>query len=155
MTSMRGSIVVATSALVLGCASSNGDTAPSLYGNWIYASAGGTSGVALTVGRDGTYVLSSLALTSPTSAEAQVERGTYTAMGSTIVTTPTEWSCPGPDPVTTLTYRFVGADLELVLPTGILTLAPNTASASTMFAISFGCFTGGSFVPAPLAPVSN
>ncbi len=53
----------------------------------------------MTFRSDGTYVFSILEFTSPNSADAVVETGTFTTSGSAVTFTPQQWSCPGPDPI--------------------------------------------------------
>jgi hypothetical protein len=143
--------------LTAACSSSSGGGSPSLYGTWYYADSAG-AGVGLTFNQSGTYVAQELALTSSTSGDDQAEKGTFTVSGSTITLTPTEWSCPGPDPIYKLTYSFQGSDLAVSQPSGAAVLQPDTQPPSSV-AITFGCFTNGDsgeiFTPEPLAPVSN
>jgi hypothetical protein len=136
--------------VLAGC----GGNAPSLVGNWIYVN--GSSGIAATFRDDGTYVASKLALTSSASADAEIETGTYMAADGTLTTIPQQWTCPGPDPVTAVSYSLDGVDLQVSSPSGVLVMSPNSTPASSNFALTFGCFdSSGSFTPQSLAPVSN
>jgi hypothetical protein len=141
---------------LVGCGGGSQTPQERLIGNWIYSNADGTVGEDIDVKSDGTYVLSVIQVTSATSGNVQEERGTYVATDSQVTTTPQEWSCPGPDPVSTMQYSFSGDILVISGPTGLLSLNPNTAPASSGVAITFGCFqSDGSFVAEALAPVSN
>jgi hypothetical protein len=148
-------IAFAFGAIAMGC---GGSSSPEqdLIGNWLYATSTGSTGIAVTYKTDGTYVAAELVLTSSNTADAQVETGTYTATASELTSVPTEWTCPGPDPAGTASYSFSGGDLLISSSSGIISLAPNTAPASSTFILTYGCFqSDGSFVTAPLAPVSN
>jgi hypothetical protein len=144
-------------ALIACGSSSGGGGPPSLVGNWIYIDSTNTAGAALDFKSDGTYVHAQLSLTSTTSADAQVETGTYTSTGTSFTATPKQWTCPGPDPVATLNYSFQNGQLVLSAPQGIITFQPNTSSGfMSSFQITNGCFDRtGTFTPSPLAPVSN
>jgi hypothetical protein len=147
--------IVAITALLTGAACSSGAGAPSLDGTWIYETSGGTAGKGLTFKSDGTYALSDLQETSPTSVEAEIETGTFITSGTTITATPREFSCAGPVPVWTFNYSFSGADLELADTSGAIVYQPDTSTATTGVAIAIGCFTSNGFVAEALAPVSN
>lgn len=148
--------VVLGIALTMVACSSSTEQSPSIYGDWLYASADGKSGVSLTFKQDNSYVFSRLLLTSETSAEAEVETGTFTDSGSTITFTPKQWTCPGPDPVTSVGRSFAGGNLLFSLPSGLITLKPNNSTGDgTAFAVVYGCFKAGTFVKADLAPVDN
>jgi hypothetical protein len=115
----------------------------------------GTAGLGVIFNSDGTYTFTELELTSSTSANAQIETGTFTVSGATITATPKEWSCPGPDAVYSLSYSFQGSSLNLSQPSGIIILQQNTSTASSG-AIAIGCIdSSGNFKAEPLAAVSN
>src|SRR5256885_1199284 len=82
---------------VAACSSSkSGADSPTLYNNWIYSNANGTGGVGLTLKSDNTYAQIFIALTSATSADTEIETGTFTTAGSKITFTPQKWSCEEP-----------------------------------------------------------
>jgi len=142
-------------ALVCGCGSSSpGDR---LDGDWLFTNAEQTGGIALSF-KGSSYSVASMVLTSSSSFEASVDKGTFAATDSTIAMTPTQSSCPGPDPASVVNYRFVGSSLALSDSSGTtVTFAPNNGpSGSTTVVIQTGCFAqDGTFTPAPVAPVSN
>jgi hypothetical protein len=144
-------IVLLTSA----CSSSSQTAEPSLIGNWIMADAGSGRGIALTIRADGTYTLSVIALVTQATADVQAENGTWVSDGaSTLTATPTQSSCPGPDPVSVYKYSFQGGILVLADASGILSLEPNTAPAGSV-SLVLGCFQrGGGFVQHPIANVT-
>ena len=147
------SMIVAVALLAAACGSSS--KAPSLDGTWVYSDSAGTAGAAATFNSNGNYVLSVLQITSSTTANAAIEKGTFTVSGSTITLTPQESSCTGADPVYTMSYSFQGSNLELVESSGIIVFQPDTSTASDI-AITDGCFSSsGAFTASPLAPVSN
>lgn len=151
---MRGSIVVGA-VMVAACSSSSGGGTPSLYQTWAYVTADGSAAAGATFTSDGTYLFQELTLTSSTTANDQVEEGSFTISGSTITATPKQWTCPGPDAVYTLGYSFQGGNLVLAQPAGTIVMQPDTATASSI-SITNGCFaSSGSFTTAPLATVSN
>jgi hypothetical protein len=144
--------------VVAACSSSSGGGPPSLYQDWLYTDSSGNSGIAATFKSDGTYVVSDLMITSSTSANAQVETGTFTASNGSLAMAPKEDSCPGPDAAYSLGYSFQGGNLEIVQPSGVLLMQPNTTSPGSIgsFAITIGCFDGsGNLKASPLAAVSN
>jgi hypothetical protein len=142
--------------VLVGCNTSvgGGHGTPSLEGNWLETNA--TEGLGLTFDANGDYVASVLALTSANSANAQEEVGTWTMNGSTLTLTPREWSCLGADPAYSYVYQFGGSDLELTSTSAALhILQPNTATVSTSFTLTIGCFGDNytTFTAQPLAPV--
>lgn len=57
--------------------------------------------------------------------------------------------------MSTVQYSFSGGELVVTEPTGLISLMPNTSPATSVV-LTFGCFqSGGAFVAAALAPVSN
>lgn len=149
-------LLLAVAVLESACASSSSD-APSLDGNWIYVDDQGTAGLGVTFNDDGTYAAFLMALTSRSSADAEVETGTFTAQGGTVTFTPQEWTCPGPDPASSVKYTFRNGNLLLSFPSGIISLQQNTASSDEAFSITYGCFNRKThtFIRAELAPVGN
>jgi hypothetical protein len=143
--------------LVLFC-SACGSSSPAdkLVGNWIYENADETAGIGATFRSDGTYTVVTLVLTSQNTGDAQVEDGSYVATDTSITTTPTEWTCPGPDPVSVVTYSFSGADLVATIGAQVFVMQPNNQPAQSSFALTLGCFDStGNFTAQALAPVSN
>jgi hypothetical protein len=97
-----------------------------------------------------------LQLTSSTTGNDQVETGTFAATDTEIAFTPQKSTCPGPVSVYALTYNFNDDSLAVLYSTGAVAFSRNTTPPSSNAIITFGCFqSGGSFVPAPLAAVSN
>ncbi len=153
---MNWKAIGVASVLALTSCSSSQDAAPSLYGNWLYTNAAGTSGIGATFKKDGTYVWTTLALTSQTSGNAEIETGTFRATGSTIVFTPQQYSCPGPYPPITWKYTLSSSALVFSFPTGAISMKPNNEPASDSFTVVFGCFAkDGSFTKRELTPVTN
>jgi hypothetical protein len=148
-------LLVALGLAAMGC---GGVSSPQqdLIGDWIYIVNNGSSGAAVSYKADGTYVGSILVLTSTTTANAQVELGNYTATSNELTSVPTEWTCPGPDPASTVSYAISDGHLVVSTSSGIISFAQNTAPASTTFTLTYGCMKpDGSFVASPLAPVTN
>jgi hypothetical protein len=153
---MRQSVAMVMGGLlfaVIGCGSSSPEE--QLAGTWTYTS--GNSGVGLTFDTDGTYVAQVLQLTSATSGDDEVEKGTYVATSNQITWTPQEYTCPGPDPVYVTPYSFSGGNLVIVTPgsAAVVTLVRETSSGGGNSSLVFGCFQSGSFAAESLAPVSN
>jgi hypothetical protein len=152
---MRTLILLAGLVSIVGCggSSSPGDR---LVGNWLYVASSGNAGIAADYSSNGTYVAALMVLTSTTTAEAQVEKGTYSVSGDQLTSVPTEWTCPGPDAIDTATFSFSGSDLLISTSSGVIALTPNTAPVDTSFVLTYGCFdSSGNFTASPLAPVSN
>ena len=144
--------------VVLGAVSCGGGSSSpesQLIGQWISTDSTGSQGVGLEFDSDGTYVAQLLELTSSTSANDEGESGVYTATSSTINFTPQKSSCPGPDPVYSLTYSFSAGGLVVATPSGAIGLTRNNPGLANG-TITFGCFQpNGSFVASPVAPVGN
>jgi hypothetical protein len=139
--------------LLTGC--SSGSSGPTLVGSWIFQPAQGPSG-GFTFKGDGTYSFIELSLTSSNTANAEGENGTYADDGQTLTLTPKESSCPGPDPVRSVSYAFSNGDLVLSGSTEADSYVPQPSTATSSFSITLGCFDGsGNFTQMPLAPVSN
>lgn len=144
--------------LALTCVMACGSPAstPTLVGNWIYVDPAGSTGIAVDINDDGTYVIADMTLTSSNSADAQVETGSYTATSSQINALPQKWSCRGADPGITVDYTFQDGNLLLSLQSGLVALQPNTATATTAFKITYGCFSSGvGFTPEQLLPIGQ
>ena len=146
--------------LGLGCSSSNSGGSGGLVGTWMYVSADMTRGFGLTFRADNTYTFDILLLTSPTTANAEIESGTYSTSGTTINITPQQWTCPGPDAIYTITYSQSGDTFEFMYNGTVIAMSRDTASGMlNNFAFTEGCTHDASgnpvFTPMPLAPVSN
>jgi hypothetical protein len=135
--------------------SPHGD-ADQLVGNWQFLSQDPTFAIVLHYKSDGSY--ESDVVTFPTANlwRAQIEIGTYTVSGSMVTTTPTQWSCPGPDPVATATFSLSNGTLVLANASGAVTLSPQEhPEAPANVGVTIGCFSDNSFTAMPLAPVTN
>jgi hypothetical protein len=145
----------------VGCGGGSSSPGDRLVGDWLFTNADQTGGVFLDISADGTYadgpmVITSASATSGT-ANVEVEDGVWTATDTEITMRPTKWSCPGPDSVSTLRYSYLGANLALTTPNGVITFAPNNGPpTSQTIVLTTGCFAqDGTFTPAPVSPVSN
>jgi hypothetical protein len=151
---MRTAIVVVVLVGLCGCGSKTPQE--SLVGSWLFTSADGSGGIGVTFNADGTYGAVTLVLTSTASADTEIEKGTYSATASSLTSMPTQWSCPGPDSISTVSYSFAGGNLVLTSPNDIVTFAPNNATSGSTIALEIGCFdANGAFTAEPLAPVTN
>lgn len=122
----------------------------------MHTNATGGAATGITFNADGTYSYELLQVTSANSANVEAETGVFEATDTELTTTPGKWSCPGPDPVATVTYKLNGDSLQAVSPSAIVVFSRDTEPASTNAQFTIGCFQAdGSFVPAPLAAVSN
>jgi hypothetical protein len=140
----------------VGCGGGSSSPASRLVGEWIAIDSTGTEAVGVTFESDNTYVAQTLALTSSTSALDEGESGVYAATASEITFTPRKSSCPGPDPIYSLSYSFSGSSLVVYTPSGGLSLEKNDSPGGGSASITFGCFqSDGSFVPSPFVAVSN
>jgi len=150
-------LILAGSLLAIGCGGGSSEAPHErLIGNWTYTNASDSAGVDLQFKTDGTYVAQVLQLTSTTTANDEVESGTFTATDSEIALTPQKYTCPEADPPYTLSYHFNGDSLVVVFPTGAIGMSRYTGPAATNFVVTMGCFqSDGSFVVSPLAPVGN
>jgi hypothetical protein len=150
----RGTVAVVCMMLAAGC--SGGAHQTTLAQNWIYTSSDGTRGVALDLTSDGTYVFAILALTSSTSAEAEVEYGTYTAANDVLSLTPEQFSCSASDPPYQVGYSFQNGNLLLSISTGAIVMQPNPDTVDQSFTLQFGCFSSaGAFSAMPVQAVTN
>jgi hypothetical protein len=147
---------VATLSLV-GCSSSSNSGAPSLTNTvWLETNANGTSGQSIDFKSDGTYEHSDLVLTSATTGNAQIEKGTYviTSPGN-MALTPQQWTCTGTYAPYTATYAFSGNTLVFSpsVAATVLDFVVDTASPlATGEQITEGCFTTTGFVQQGFGP---
>ena len=152
--------VLAVLVFVIGCGGGGGSAASRLDGSWLFTSPNGV-GVGAIFSPDDTYVAMVIVVTAAGqnsgSLEMQVEKGRFSVSGDQLTSTPTHWTCPGPDPIDTATFSFSGQDLVISSPTGFITFAPNNAPTSTAtITATLGCFdANGAFTASPLAPVTN
>jgi hypothetical protein len=139
--------------VLVGCGSKTPQE--SLVGDWLFQNADGTSGLGVTFNGDGSYVLADLAVTSSTSANAEVEKGTYTATDTMFTMVPSQWTCDGKDTSSTETYKFSGSLLVVSDSSGVVTLAPNNGPSTGTFAVTLGCFdASNNFTAHPLGPAN-
>lgn len=156
---------LATLFLVLMAGCGGGSSASSrLDGQWQYDQSN-TSGLTLTFNADGSYLSQRIQITNvvndssgnPVSVMAQdeEERGTFVDNGTSVTFTPAEYSCPGADPASTLTYAFMGSNLVLSTPGAVVTFSRSPVSPpGVTYAIATGCFASdGSFTAQALMPV--
>jgi hypothetical protein len=125
-----------------------------VQGNWIFASSDGLTGIGLKF-NDISYDLSGLVLTSSNTAQAIVEKGSFSINATTLVFAPTESTCPGPIPIYQMDYRFSGSVLMITAGSNLIAFERNPYAVDSSFALTLGCDVSGSFVPSPIAPVSN
>ena len=153
---MKWTLVVLLAAAA-SCGGGNSETPQQrLIGQWLYTNSTGSAGIDITFNTNATYVAQILQLTSTTSANDEIEDGVFSTTDTEITFTPQKYTCPGPDPVYSMTYSFNGDSLLLLLSTGATGFSRNTTPAATNFTLAFGCFqSDGSFVASPLAAVSN
>jgi hypothetical protein len=152
---MKRTLVVLLAA-VASCSGNSETPRERLIGQWLYTNSSGGAGVDATFNLDDTYSVQTLQLTSDTAGNDEVETGVFSATDTEITFAPQKHTCPGPDPVYTLTYHFTGDSLVVVFPDGAIALSRNTTPPSSNAIVTFGCFqSDGSFVTAPLAAVSN
>ncbi len=122
------------SVALVACGGSN--YSDGFQGSWIEQSPDGLSGVGLEVNGDN-YVVESIVITGPTTAEAQVEEGTFAAGPNEFDTFPTNDT------------------LILGLPQGTVTFHRNDAAPDSNVVITYGCFASGNFVPNDLTKVNK
>ena len=125
-----------------------------LEGNWLFEASDGLTGIGLTFNGD-QYTGYVMGLTSSTSANAEVETGSFLTSDTQIVFTPREWSCPGPDSIYVMPYALANGSLAITSGATVVVFQRNLASPATNFVITTGCTQTGTFVPMPVAPVSN
>ncbi len=153
---MKWTFVVLLAA-VASCGGGSSETPQQrLIGQWLYTNSAGSAGVDITFNTNATYTAQILQLTSTTSANDEIEDGVFSTTDTEITFTPQKYTCPGPDPVYSVTYSFNGDSLLLSLSTGATAFSRNTNPASSNMTIGFGCIqSDGSFVTSPLVAVSN
>lgn len=160
---MKSSTVTACSlfvALTSGCAAAIPLPPKGLDGTWLYVngtgvgSGQGNAGEGLTIRSDGTYVISSIVLTSSDSADVQLEAGNFALDGNTAQVTPTQTTCAGfAFPAYSATFDLNGDQLTVATAYGVTVFERDTAISNVSFSDTFGCFEKSGFVPQPLAPV--
>lgn len=135
--------------VLAACGGDDSSRDPEVYGSWVYD--GNSSGVGLTLNRDGTYVYVEGVVTSSTSAQMQFELGRFSQYGSDLVFYNEQSSCAG-DKKTSASYHFVLSEnsLSLVLPSGLLVMKRNTARGTDNALLATGCFRNGYFYPGPI-----
>lgn len=147
-------LVMALFTIITGCAA-DATSDSTVHGDWLYVNSSGTSGVGASLKEDGTYVVTVLRLTSPTTALASVETGTYAVTPTSLTFEAKKSTCSGASrEPQTYEYSLSGDKLTLLLPEGILSFERNPhGGAGSNFIIEFGCFRSGEFVPAPLSSI--
>lgn len=152
-----GVVLSALLVALIGCGDDSKTPQEKLVGGtWVFSNSSGSAGLDLIFNADASYSVQLLELTSTTTANDQVETGVYSASDSKITFTPQKYTCPGPDPIYRVAYTFNGESLALLFADGVIAFERYTGPAATNFTLTFGCFQDdGSFVPSPLAPVSN
>jgi hypothetical protein len=147
-------ILVVLLAAMASCGGNSETPKERLIGKWFYS--GSSAGIGLQFDSVDTYSAQVLQLTSTSTGNDEVETGVFSATDTEITFTPQKYTCPGTDPVYTLTYHFNGDSLSVLYSTGAVLLSRNTTPPSSNAILTFGCFqSDGSFVTSPLAAVSN
>jgi hypothetical protein len=158
---MRLLTVLACALLAVGCG--GGDSPSSrLEGEWLARDAAdATVGYGINFLANGTYSKATVVVTAADqasnsgSANLVEEAGTFSATQTLITFSPTQNTCPGPDPAYSLAYEFIGPNLTLVGTAGAETFAPNTSTTTATLTIRFGCYdSAGNFTVSPLATVN-
>lgn len=155
---------VALSALavfILGCGT-NDDEYPDpgsdsrLYGEWINQ-VSSSSGLGVSFKADRSYSLISILITSTagTTADAEIENGTYTVAGSTLTFTPREATCPSPIAIWATTFSISGQTLVFHGTSAAVSFLRSTSTGGGSAIVRYGCFENGVLTPHPLAPVAN
>lgn len=152
------------SGVPAGTGGSSGTIPSRLTGIWLARDASNSAvGYSFSFSSD-TYVRQTVLITAADistnagSGEIEAERGGFALVGAgTIVFTPTDSSCPGPDPAYSLGYSFLGQNLLLSGTNGAATFAPSDAGPTTAtLTIKFGCFdVNGTFTERPLTAVGK
>jgi hypothetical protein len=133
-------------------AAGSGDGGPTIVGDWIYTNAANTDGYALSLKSDSTYELHRFVRTSATTANDEIETGSFSAATDSITFAPARWSCRAPDPSYATPFTLPGVYLDVTYVIGLIAFH---ADVSPDFTAVDGCFAkSGTFVPAPLAPVT-
>ena len=156
MTKILGFWLLAGLSIGLGCEAAPETNVDRLIGTWEYVNADQSTVFQLKFMATA-YVSQQITLTTTASGDDEIETGSYVATETEITATPAAWSCPGPDPIGVIGYSFTAAgSLEITTPSGVTILSRDTAPASNNTALTYGCIqSDGSFVAAPLAPVTN
>lgn len=130
----------------------SGDGGPTIFGDWIYTNAANTDGYLLSLRSDNTYELHRFVRTSATTANDEIETGSFSAAADSITFMPARWSCRAPDPSYPTPFALPGVYLDVTYVIGLIAFHADT---SPDFTAVDGCFAkSGTFVPAPLAPVT-
>ncbi|MEI9942099.1 MAG: hypothetical protein WDO69_33205 [Pseudomonadota bacterium] len=143
-----------------------GSSANPFVGSWQFISTSEPYSILLTFNDDGTYQSDVVVFASSSLWQDQQERGTYATSDSTLTSTPTEWSCAGPDPIAMQAFSFADGNLTLSSATGVIVYPPRDKALAAVggggppaagVVIAIGCFgpNGGSFTQRGLAPVGN
>jgi hypothetical protein len=150
---VRALIVLAALGLA-GCGEVD-NTPPALIGSWLAPGADQSSGSSITFRSNKSYTGSVIAVTSTTTANVEVETGTFSVSGQTIAFVPNEATCPGPIGRYSLTYAVNGDMLLVTTGSTILTFTRLPDQDPSSIAATLGCFSNGAFTAHELAPVSN
>jgi hypothetical protein len=106
----------------------------------------------LSLKSDDAYELHRFVRTSTTTANDEVETGSFSATADSIMFVPARWSCRASDPSYTTPFALPGVYLDVTYVIGLIAFHADT---SPDFTAVDGCFAkSGTFVPAPLAPVT-
>jgi len=158
---MRQLAVLACVLLAVGCGGSDPPSSR-LEGKWLARDAtDATVGYGVNFLANGTYSKATAVVTAADQASnsgsvnLEEEDGTFSATQTLITFSPTQSTCPGPDPAYSLAYEFIGPNLTLVGTAGASTFAPNTATTTATLAVRFGCYdSAGNFTVSPFAAVN-
>jgi len=143
-------VMLAGVFLALGCSGGDGDTNP-LIGTWALEL---TSSCAIGVKFEETSFENILfCLLEDGSLGVESYLADYTYSGDTITYTDTHSSCPDGDTEETIRYSFVGGNLRLVHPSGIVVLEPINTDMTSGVVATYGCFEEGVFTPRDIQPL--
>lgn len=121
-----------------------------LVGNWI-----STVNASCAVAFDATatdFVFAVICVNADLSANAQVQKGTYSLDGASLVLANSEATCVGTEAVDDETVSLSATSLVMTDSAGEIAYVRNTAPAGSQ-SVTYGCFSNGTFTASPLAPL--
>jgi hypothetical protein len=166
MNATAGSSPLAEASGGTNAASAGGDAAGgatpganSLLGAWQFTSQNPTLAIVVKFKSDGSYESNVVTFPAANFWQDQIELGSYSVSNTTLTVTPAQWSCSGPDPVSTSMFSFSNGNLALTNAKGAIVYSPQPSADQGVPAnvvVTLGCYdSNGGFKAMPLSPVEN
>lgn len=141
-------LLVAAALVLVGCGGASGND--DLTGAW-EAAVGTSCIIGFDAGPGPSYGFGVVCAGTGGALQVDTQRGSYVARNGTLTMNAARSTCTDTPKVSSSSYELAGGQLTLQDSTTVIVLTRVATSGSAVG--TFGCFSNGTFTPAPLAPI--